>query len=59
MFGLDADSYPVAIYVFWEWEKIGGRDEGKIATLFFHRPFPWNSARASTEPPIFSHRQNT
>ena len=29
------DSYPVAIDVFWGWEKIGGRDEGKIATSRF------------------------
>ena len=41
-----ADSYSVAIYVFWGREKIGGgaralmgRDDGKIA-LFFRRPFP-------------------
>ena len=60
------DSYPVAIYVFWGWEKIGGYVEARAGSngkgrrkLFFLRPFPWDYACASTYPPIFSHPQNT
>ena len=59
------DSYPVAIYVFWGWEKSGvrlrhaqglmGRDEGKIAVAIFPSSLPTRPrARLNLTPNLLS-----